>query len=232
MAQTSRMPVLLTVPFSVMRPARSVMPPYPEPEMLRNVFSLSAGLDVFISAIGFSPYCRSGLWPRRGMVRETSIPVSILILPRAEIAGCAKRGNLLYAEFVVDGLGDGGGVVAHLGFAFGFDHDAGEGFGAGVADDYAAGILQVFFGGRMAAATAGMDSRGRFSRTSMLTMTWGKTFRSAVSSSMDLPVRAMRSRTTSAVSRPSPVVARWGRRMWPDCSPPRAALWRCICSRT
>src|ERR1017187_7359524 len=115
--------------------------------MLRKVFSLSAGLDVFISAIGFSPYCRSGLWPRRGMVRETSIPVSILILPRAEIAGCAKRGNLLYAEFVVDGLGDGGGVVAHLGFAFGFDHDAGEGFGAGVADDYAAGILQVFFGG-------------------------------------------------------------------------------------
>jgi DNA polymerase-1 len=34
-----------------------------------------------------------------------------------------------------------------MGFAFGFDHDAGQGFCAGVADDDAAGIFQLFFGG-------------------------------------------------------------------------------------
>jgi hypothetical protein len=39
------------------------------------------------------------------------------------------------------------GVVAHEGFGFGFDHDAGEGFGAGVADDDAAGVGEVGFGG-------------------------------------------------------------------------------------
>lgn len=39
------------------------------------------------------------------------------------------------------------GVVVHGFGAFGFDHDAGEGFGAGVADDYAAGGGQVGFGG-------------------------------------------------------------------------------------
>ncbi len=32
-------------------------------------------------------------------------------------------------------------------FGFGFDHDAGQRFCAGVADDYAAGILEVFFSG-------------------------------------------------------------------------------------
>jgi hypothetical protein len=49
------MPVLFTVPFSVMWLASSIMPPYCPPERLRNVFSPSAGLDVFINAIEFSP---------------------------------------------------------------------------------------------------------------------------------------------------------------------------------
>ncbi len=45
------------------------------------------------------------------------------------------------AEFVADGVGDNGGVVVHGLFGFGFNHDAGQGFSAGVADYYAAGIL-------------------------------------------------------------------------------------------
>ena len=64
---------------------------------------------------------------------------------------------------------------------------------------------------RMRSATAGMVSSGFFSRTFTLTMTCGKTLRSAVSSSMLLPLRAIRSSTTRAVSRPSPVVARCGK---------------------
>ena len=39
--------------------------------------------------------------------------------------------------------------------AFGFDHYAGEGFGAGVADDYAAGVGEGEFGGG-----DGFDDRG------------------------------------------------------------------------
>jgi hypothetical protein len=46
----------------------------------------------------------------------------------------------LNAEFGADGVGDGVGVVAHEGFGFSFDHDAGEGLGAAVANDDAAGI--------------------------------------------------------------------------------------------
>jgi toxin HigB-1 len=84
----------------------------------------------------------------------------------------------------------------------------GPGLGAAVANDHAAGVLQLFFGGADGGGDGGDGSSGFFSRTFTLTMTCGKTFRSAVSSSMDLPVRAIRSRTTSAVSRPSPVVAR------------------------
>ena len=88
-------------------------------------------------------------------------------------------------------------MVVHGLFGFGFDHDAGQGFGAGVADDDAAGVLRVpASAARMRAATVGMLSSGIFSRTLTLTMTWGKTLRSAVSSSMALPVRAIRSRTT------------------------------------
>ena len=40
---------------------------------------------------------------------------------------------------------------------------------------------------------------------------------------MDLAGASTTSSTTSAVSRPSPVVAQGGKRMWPDCSPPSDA---------
>ena len=53
----------------------------------------------------------------------------------------------LDAEFRADGLGYGFGVVLHLGGVFGFDHYAGERFGAGVADHYAAGVGEGGFGG-------------------------------------------------------------------------------------
>src|SRR5665213_2060755 len=56
-AHTSRMPVLFTVPFSVIRLVASIAPPYCAPGRLRNVFSLSAGFDVFINAIAYSPWC-------------------------------------------------------------------------------------------------------------------------------------------------------------------------------
>ena len=51
MAQMSRMPVLFTVPLSVIRSAASIRPPYCASEILLKVFAPSAGLDVFISAI-------------------------------------------------------------------------------------------------------------------------------------------------------------------------------------
>ena len=38
-------------------------------------------------------------------------------------------------------------MVTHEGFGFGFDHYSAEGFGAGVADDDAAGGGEVGFGG-------------------------------------------------------------------------------------
>ena len=83
--------------------------------------------------------------------------------------GCAVGGdtfnNLDRAEFGADGVGDGVGVVVHEGFGFGFDHDAGEGFGAGVADDDAAGVGESCSAAAMAAATVGIWSSGRFSRT-------------------------------------------------------------------
>ena len=74
-------------------------------------------------------------------------------------------------------------------FGFGFDHDAREGFGAGVADDDAAALVELCFGGANGSSTVGIESSGFFSRTLTLTMTCGKTFRSAMSSSSDLPVR-------------------------------------------
>ena len=39
------------------------------------------------------------------------------------------------------------GEDAHAVFGFGFDHDAGEGFGAGIADDDAAVAVQFLLGG-------------------------------------------------------------------------------------
>src|SRR5450631_2139673 len=60
-AHTNRMPVLFTVPLSVIRLATSIRPPdwppYCTSEILPNVFAPSAGLDVFISAIVSSPCC-------------------------------------------------------------------------------------------------------------------------------------------------------------------------------
>ena len=120
----------------------------------------------------------------------------------------------------------------HRLFALRLDHHSRQRLGAGVANHHAAVSASSDSAARMASTTAGMVSSGFFSRTFTLTITCGKTLRSAVSSPIDLPVRARRSRTTSAVSRPSPVVARCGKRMWPDCSPPRAASFFCISSST
>jgi len=133
---------------------------------------------------------------------------------------------------VADGCGDGFGVKAHGGFGFGFDHDASQGLGAGVADDDAAGVFQIVFGGADGGCYGGYGIEGALFADFDVDDDLGKTFKSAVRSSMDLPVRAIRSRTTRAVSSPSPVVARWGMRMWPDCSPPSAASCLSICSRT
>ena len=47
-------------------------------------------------------------------------------------------GERLGAELGADGISDGVGVVLHDDLALGLDHDPGEGFGAGVADDDAA----------------------------------------------------------------------------------------------
>src|ERR1035441_3185350 len=57
MAQTSRIPVLLTVPLSVMRLAASIAPPYWLSERPLKVLLPSAGLEVLNNAIAFSP-CR------------------------------------------------------------------------------------------------------------------------------------------------------------------------------
>jgi len=46
--------------------------------------------------------------------------------------------------------------------AFGFDHYAGEGFGAGVADDYAAGGGEVGFGGGDGGYDGGEGVEGEF----------------------------------------------------------------------
>src|SRR3984885_4858932 len=79
--------------------------------------------------------------------------------------------------------------------------------------------------------TSGTCSSGCFSRTRTFTITCGKTFRSATSCCSALPERCTMSRTSSAVSRPSPVVLCEGKRICPDCSPPRVALcWRIICN--
>ena len=60
--------------------------------------------------------------------------------------GRSEKFFALHAEFGADGVGDGVGVALHGGFVFGFDHDAGQRLGAGVADDDAAGVLEVLFG--------------------------------------------------------------------------------------
>src|ERR1035438_5257699 len=56
-AQTSRMPVLFTVPLSVIRLAASIAPPYWLSERPLKVLLPSAGLEVLNNAIAFSP-CR------------------------------------------------------------------------------------------------------------------------------------------------------------------------------
>ena len=90
------------------------------------------------------------------------------------------RAARLDAEFGADGGGDGVGVVAHAGLGFGLDHDAGEGLGAGVADDDAAGVGELRLRRRgWRRRRWGLRRAGFFSRTLTLTMTWGKTLRSA-----------------------------------------------------
>src|SRR5579862_3696527 len=61
MAHTSRMPVLFTVPFTVMRAAASIVPPFRLPGMLRKVFGPRAGLEVFVRGMHSSPICEAGL---------------------------------------------------------------------------------------------------------------------------------------------------------------------------
>ena len=59
-AQSSRMPVLLMVPLSVMRDAASMrLPPYWLPWKSLKVFLPRAGFDVFISAIAITPSWRT-----------------------------------------------------------------------------------------------------------------------------------------------------------------------------
>src|ERR1035438_694867 len=49
------MPVLFTVPVSVMRVVSSITPPYCVRGRFSKVFPFSAGLEVFINAIAYSP---------------------------------------------------------------------------------------------------------------------------------------------------------------------------------
>jgi hypothetical protein len=77
-------------------------------------------------------------------------------------AGSGGDAVALDAEFRADGVGDGGGVVVHGFGGFGFDHYAGEGFGAGVADDYAAGGGEVGFGGGDGGGDGGEGVEGEF----------------------------------------------------------------------
>ena len=63
---------------------------------------------------------------------------------------------------MADGVGYGGGVVVHGFGAFGFDHYAGEGFGAGVADDDSAGGGEVGFGGGDGGDDGGEGVEGEF----------------------------------------------------------------------
>ena len=51
------------------------------------------------------------------------------------------------AEFVLDGGGDGFGVMSYAVEGGAFDHDAGQGFGAGKADDDAADFAKLFVAG-------------------------------------------------------------------------------------
>ena len=94
--------------------------------------------------------CRKATW---------AAPFDSLRL-RTESSGLHASIEVLDAEFGADGVGDGVGVVVHGGFGFGFDHDAGQGFGAAVADDDAAGVGKLVFGG----GDGGGDGGDRFER--------------------------------------------------------------------
>ena len=67
--------------------------------------------------------------------RDRRHPPAVLILV------LEAESTYLAPQFGADGFGDGFGVMAHGGLALGFNHDAGEGFGAAVTDNYAAGVL-------------------------------------------------------------------------------------------
>jgi len=62
----------------------------------------------------------------------------------------------------LQGGGDGVDVFMHEGIAFGFDHDAGEFLGAGVADDDAAVAVEFLFGGGDGGGDRGEFAHGDF----------------------------------------------------------------------
>ncbi len=78
-AQTSKMPVLLTVPFRVIRLVASIAPPYWLPDRSRKVLSLKAGFEVFIRAMGLSVFQNRVGFHQFSMGR-TATPGSILNL--------------------------------------------------------------------------------------------------------------------------------------------------------
>jgi hypothetical protein len=139
---------------------------------------------------------------------------------------------VLWTEFVADV----GGMVLHGRFVLGFDDDARQRFRAPVTDDDAAGVLEAFFRCIDSSGDGGDGSEARFSRTLTLTMTCGKSFRSATNSSRDSPERTTRSSTPSAVSRLSPGEARLGPQDVTRCATlkwsqaalraPRSSSWR------
>ena len=78
----------------------------------------------------------------------------------------------------------------------------------------------------------GKSLNGFFSRTLTFRITWGNVLRSAINSPSVFPLRWTTSNTSSAVSKPSPVVALAGNRICPDCSPPSDAPAFSISSST
>jgi len=60
-----------------------------------------------------------------------------------------------------------------VGVVLGFDHDAGEGLGAGIAEDDAATVAESGLGFGEGAGNLGRESRGGLERTLTLRMTCG-----------------------------------------------------------
>jgi hypothetical protein len=123
-------------------------------------------------------------------------------------------------------------ACAHGRFAFGFDHDAGQGFGAAVADDDAAGVLQLFFGGADGGGYGGDGFEGAlfadFDVDDDLRedLQVGGQLVDGFAGAGDEVEDDQGGEQAVAGG------GEMGQRMWPDCSPPRAALCASICSRT